>query len=507
MLPIVSSEWGYSTAKGELSESRQADYLARQWLANYAAGVNLSIFYDWRDDGNDPVEREHRFGTVRRGFEPKPSFLAAQRLIRTLRGFTFRHRLAGGSPSDWRLLFQKSDDPDQLVLVEWSADPRAAADLQTPRYQALRGDSAAARPLRALADVRFPAGPLAETQGEPVELPLVVTNPQRQPAHVRLIAEVPGQTGQSTRDLTVGPGEQTTASFALPGASLRTEHRQVQLSVRWNDAALPAMAPLEVWRADPLSITAAPRQNDLEVAVENPARTLFSGELHLLPEDHGTQATTVRIEAGQDRAVYHLPLRAGVHRVALLDVKNHPVAELEPVRYQAAEGFTTTSQPSGNFDAILHVNNAPQAPRPLPVVATAREAPAPSAVEVSYRFDAGWRYLVVASRRPLVVPGDARAALIWVRGNDSGSFLRSRLTDATGQTFQPDLGRLDWQGWRPLRVDLHTLGRAGHWGGAGDGVPHGPLTWEALLLIDSSRKPQAQQQSIQVASLLYELGE
>ena len=77
-LPIVSSEWGYSTAEGAVSEARQAQYLVRQWLANLATGVNLSIFYDWRDDGDDPKDREHRFGTVRRNLEPKPSFLAAQ---------------------------------------------------------------------------------------------------------------------------------------------------------------------------------------------------------------------------------------------------------------------------------------------------------------------------------------------------------------------------------------------------------------------------------------------
>ena len=40
-LPIVSSEWGYSTAEGAVSEARQAQYLVRQWLANLAAGVNL----------------------------------------------------------------------------------------------------------------------------------------------------------------------------------------------------------------------------------------------------------------------------------------------------------------------------------------------------------------------------------------------------------------------------------------------------------------------------------
>ena len=132
-LPIVSSEWGYSTAEGALSEARQAQFLARQWLANLAAGVNVSIFYDWRDDGDNARDREHRFGTVRRNLEPKPSFLAAQKLIRTLRGYTFRHHLEGSSPSAWKLLFEQTEEPGGLMLVEWSAYPLSSDARQTPR--------------------------------------------------------------------------------------------------------------------------------------------------------------------------------------------------------------------------------------------------------------------------------------------------------------------------------------------------------------------------------------
>ncbi len=55
-LPILSGEWGYSTAEKRFSEAEQARYLVRQYLANLADGVNLSIFYDWKDDGPDPKE-------------------------------------------------------------------------------------------------------------------------------------------------------------------------------------------------------------------------------------------------------------------------------------------------------------------------------------------------------------------------------------------------------------------------------------------------------------------
>lgn len=43
--------------------------------------VPLSIWYDWHDDGQDPKEKEHNFGTVTWDYQPKPAYLAAQTLI------------------------------------------------------------------------------------------------------------------------------------------------------------------------------------------------------------------------------------------------------------------------------------------------------------------------------------------------------------------------------------------------------------------------------------------
>ena len=187
-LPIVSSEWGYSTAEGAVSEARQAQFLARQWLANLAANVNVSIFYDWRDDGDDPKDREARFGTVRRNLEPKPSFLAAQKLIRTLRDYTFRHHLEGSSPSAWKLLFEQAEQPGGLMLVDWSAYPLSSDARQTPRLHPVAPGGPDAQRMRRLANVRFTPGPLAEKQGYPAVLPIKVVNTEDRPATVRLVA-------------------------------------------------------------------------------------------------------------------------------------------------------------------------------------------------------------------------------------------------------------------------------------------------------------------------------
>ena len=58
-------------------------------LTNVANDSPLGIWYDWRDDGDDPKEAEHRFGIVRRKptgdakqpFEPKPAYTALVSVI------------------------------------------------------------------------------------------------------------------------------------------------------------------------------------------------------------------------------------------------------------------------------------------------------------------------------------------------------------------------------------------------------------------------------------------
>src|SRR5467141_3956599 len=61
---IISGEWGYSSVWRHLDESRQGVMLARELLINQSNGISLSIWYDWKDDGKDPKNIEHHWGTV-----------------------------------------------------------------------------------------------------------------------------------------------------------------------------------------------------------------------------------------------------------------------------------------------------------------------------------------------------------------------------------------------------------------------------------------------------------
>jgi hypothetical protein len=131
---ILSGEWGWTTClpsktatncpKPALSdEGLQAKWLARQWLTNALAAVNVSIFYDYVDDCDDASNRECRFGVCRAPFvsastphAPKPSFNAALSLQTHLRGKSFVGRLDAAQPGVYVLRFSAD------VIAAWNAD-------------------------------------------------------------------------------------------------------------------------------------------------------------------------------------------------------------------------------------------------------------------------------------------------------------------------------------------------------------------------------------------------
>ena len=109
---IFSGEWGYSSVWRGMNEQKQAELLARQFLTNFANGIPLSIWYDWRDDGTDSTEPEHHFGLIRhnKALDPKPAYLAARTLLANLKGFTFQERLIVGSDDDYVLVFSNGSE-------------------------------------------------------------------------------------------------------------------------------------------------------------------------------------------------------------------------------------------------------------------------------------------------------------------------------------------------------------------------------------------------------------
>jgi hypothetical protein len=112
-IPILSGEWGYSSAWKKYDEDRQGRYLPREMLTNIASAVRISIWYDWHDDGTNPTDAEHHFGTVNFPYlkdktpvyDPKPAYGAMRELSSELTGCKLVKRIDVGNDEDWVLLF------------------------------------------------------------------------------------------------------------------------------------------------------------------------------------------------------------------------------------------------------------------------------------------------------------------------------------------------------------------------------------------------------------------
>ena len=117
-MPVISSEWGYSTFTKGISKETQSQFIVRMQLSNCLNGIPLSIWYDWMDDGKDPDEREHNFGTVTNDLKPKPSYQTVQVMNNQLNGFTLMRRLHLENDSDYALVFR--NEKNDYKIVAWT---------------------------------------------------------------------------------------------------------------------------------------------------------------------------------------------------------------------------------------------------------------------------------------------------------------------------------------------------------------------------------------------------
>jgi hypothetical protein len=141
-IPIISGEWGYSSHAKGVSLETQAAFIARQQLANLAQGIPISIWYDWKNDGQDPNENEHNFGTVAYDLTLKPAYEALRTLTRELSGHQIVRRVAADSDKDFVLLLR--DAAQKPKLAAWTTgEPHEAsfdvAPASPSRATAVRG--------------------------------------------------------------------------------------------------------------------------------------------------------------------------------------------------------------------------------------------------------------------------------------------------------------------------------------------------------------------------------
>ena len=120
-MPIISSEWGYSSSIEGVSLEKQEAYIVRMQLYNLLNGIPISIWYDWKNDGIDSSEIEHNFGTVSYHLKPKPAYNAIHTMNKQLKGFTFSRRIDVKNDNDFVMLF-KNDKGDYKISA-WTMIP------------------------------------------------------------------------------------------------------------------------------------------------------------------------------------------------------------------------------------------------------------------------------------------------------------------------------------------------------------------------------------------------
>ena len=137
--PVWLTEMGWATHQPHntshqdfvpTSLREQAQLIARSYLCAIVSGVEPRTFwYDFRNDGEDPMYFEHQMGIVYSDFRPKPAYIAFATLTQALKG----RKLAGSVPAPagvFAFRFQPVTGQNGEVIAAWS--PRADAEVELP---------------------------------------------------------------------------------------------------------------------------------------------------------------------------------------------------------------------------------------------------------------------------------------------------------------------------------------------------------------------------------------
>jgi len=397
-IPLLSGEWGYSEKYADMNEVRQADFVTRQMLTNLASGVNLSVWYDWKDDGLDDKEVEHHFGIVDTALRPKAAYMEIQRLSQSLGGATFVRRI-NGSGGRHDLAFRHGG---AAKLVAWSSGSR--------RETSRRGN------------VEYGPRPW------------------------------------------IGPAEAD--DLKEPLAKSRVVDGEADVT------ASPDSIPIK------LLFQPTRRTDRVSMALDNP-----TGAVLTVMARSTSDSLPVTFRAGETRKRFSLAAKSQVEIVA--DGQVILSRKIPTISHFALLGAQSLTEAGLKFD--LDGNSQ------IPAAQTA-SIDAEGVVTLDYQSSPGWRFFrlstVGANRTP--DRGKPTAILMRVFGDGQGVLLRARFIDATGQTFQPDYGPINWIGWRTVRFPIDQSAAA-RWGGGKDGVVHFPVVIDCPLVIDPlSRASQGQ---------------
>lgn len=507
-IPVVSGEWGYSSFKG-FTVDQQGQYLAREFLVNLANRISVSIWYDWVDDGPDPNEKEHHFGTLYLDFSEKPAYKAMQTLTAQLRGYRFAARMDGASDDDYLILFSNGD---QTCLAAWTTGKphKIALPVDAARFSvaSLLGDASelAARngklEFEVSESVRYikPVGVskrwLTEAGWSPSVrefmgkngLSLVITSAidSKAPKYEFVAG------GKKLEARRLGAG------FTVPHVANGSAKSSLTLVARVPELREPLRRTIEFENLDaPIIEVAPPSAETLMIAVSLPeyySGRPIKGKLHVY-NCRGIKLKNtwapVSLNADASREMLKLKLSerpTGIFSFAikLVDDAGRDLVVVPPRRYALVETFADgkPGEEVKGYSVLTGGDAKVGGSGRLSYVESPQWGPGSVCAKLDYTLETGWKYVQITPKSPLSISGKPNSAKIWIKGQKNSAPARLRLAGVDDQTFQYKYGTLETRQWEILTVNLQSRDVI-HWGASNDGVVRYPLMWDTLLLVDN----------------------
>jgi hypothetical protein len=476
-IPLVSGEWGYSAIWQGFNAELQALYGVRSYLLNLTAGVPLSIYYDWKNDGTDPKEPEHHFGTVDHELKPKALYTHATQLLRRLRGYLFVARLASSDPNAWVLAFRNGN---RLRFVCWTTGP---GEVESPA------------PWERDMKVRLLPRPFVYELVRPNAVSKMLLELKAVPT---ILTVTDAASVNALRKQLEALKPAGSVLQPIPELAYRPDQELVQATVRYRREGATLTIPVQVVQAFPVRLEMRLRNGKPNLRLQNPGR--LTGRLEVV-----LQAVPKGASGGEKLLRVAISDLATASRPEGLDV---PLTEGLDLRQPFDLLVRTGNQVWGRMESVRLIDLGDPADlfntgqiQVLPdgdnTVAARLLVEAVRGLRVRYQFDKGWKFLRAATFGKLAenLPGKPVSLTMEVSGDGSGNHLRARFVGSDGQTFQSHYGSMDWTGPRTITFSLR--GPLPSWGGKADGVIRYPIRLDSLILVDSATQ-QAQSGDIVV---------
>jgi len=517
-IPIISSEWGYNTV--EKSETAQAQFAVRMFLVNIMSDVRLSIWYDWRDDGVSPTNKEHHFGVVYNDLRPKPIYNAIKVLTRELDRCKFVSRLAS-KDDEYILLFK---GPLGYRIAAWTngEERRISIPVDTANLVpmvTMNGEATDIKPRGGKLLFRISKSPVYLELGQSSQMALeefltlkasvdtrwrlqdvvtaTITNPLPHRIKGTLVMDVSGKK-LGEKQIELGVGESISFRFMPEIVWDGRSELIAEGTVNIEGIKEPIIKKISLDTSQRMTATpACPLNRIMEFRIVSPMMNKVKAKLRLYDvKGIKPKNNTISFEV-ETQTVVGFTLEEPAPKqfsfgYELVDGTGKVIFRNPVMNYTVIEDFSSVENgkpisdyevmfgdgagKSGTVLADLYMVDTPYTS--LPKIPSCR-------LRYDIKEDPGFFKLI--PNKDVQMTAKPVEVGMWIKGDGTGEIARCRFVDSNGQVFQPEGFKIDWLGWRYKSMPLDGTD-CGFWGGPADGKPQPPYKWDSIFLLDSAGK-------------------